>query len=147
MEEHNYFEEAFRAYEKGIALFKWPNVYDIWNSYLTKFLQCYGGTKLENLRDLFGQCVENCPPEYAKYFYLLYSYARLEEDHCLARHAMSVCDRAITSVKPKEMYNIFIKKAAEILGLPRTREIYEKAIEHLPEEPMRALDLLQWKQK
>lgn len=38
LEEHNYFEDAFCTYEKGIALFKWPNVFDIWNSYITKFL-------------------------------------------------------------------------------------------------------------
>uniref|UniRef100_A0A1A9WIW5 Suppressor of forked domain-containing protein n=1 Tax=Glossina brevipalpis TaxID=37001 RepID=A0A1A9WIW5_9MUSC len=140
LEEHNYFEEAFQAYEKGIALFKWPNVYDIWNSYLTKFLKRYGGTKLERARDLFEQCLENCPPEYAKYFYLL--YAKLEEDHGLARHAMAVYDRATSAVKPEEMYdmyNIFVKKAAEIYGLPRTREIYEKAIECLPEEHMRQM--------
>jgi len=47
-------------------LFKWPNVYDIWNTYLTKFLKRYGGTKLERTRDLFEQCLEHCPPKYAK---------------------------------------------------------------------------------
>ena len=31
----------FQAYEKGIALFKWPNVFDIWNTYLTKFIERY----------------------------------------------------------------------------------------------------------
>jgi pre-mRNA-splicing factor SYF1 len=56
----------FQAYEKGIALFKWPNVYDIWNTYLTKFLKRYGGTKLERARDLFEQCLEKCPPKFAK---------------------------------------------------------------------------------
>ncbi|XP_034477474.1 pre-mRNA-splicing factor syf1 homolog isoform X2 [Drosophila innubila] len=135
LEEHNYYEEAYRAYEKGIALFKWPNVYDIWNSYLSKFLERYGGTKLERARDLFEQCLDQCPPEHAKYFYLL--YAKLEEEHGLARHAMAVYDRATSAVKEEEMfdmYNIFIKKAAEIYGLPRTREIYEKAIEALPEQ-------------
>lgn len=30
-----------QAYEKGIALFKWPNVFDIWNTYLTKFIDRY----------------------------------------------------------------------------------------------------------
>ena len=30
-----------QAYEKGISLFKWPNVYDIWNTYLTKFIERY----------------------------------------------------------------------------------------------------------
>jgi len=138
LEEHNYFEEAYRAYEKGISLFKWPNVYDIWNSYLSKFLERYGGTKLERARDLFEQCLDQCTLEHAKYFYLL--YAKLEEEHGLARHAMSVYDRATSAVKEEEMfdmYNIFVKKAAEIYGLPRTREIYEKAIESLPEQNMR----------
>ena len=41
LEEHNYFEEAFKAYERGVALFKWPHVYDIWNTYLTKFIKRY----------------------------------------------------------------------------------------------------------
>jgi pre-mRNA-splicing factor SYF1 len=44
-----------QGYEKGIALFKWPNVFNIWNTYLTKFLKRYGGTKLERARDLFEQ--------------------------------------------------------------------------------------------
>lgn len=135
LEEHNYFEEAFRAYEKGISLFKWPNVFDIWNTYLTKFLKRYGGSKLERARDLFEQCMESCPPEFAKCFYLL--YAKLEEEHGLARHAMGVYERATTAVKPEEMFdmfNIYIKKAAEIYGLPRTRQIYEKSIESLPEQ-------------
>ncbi|GAB0087733.1 Pre-mRNA-splicing factor syf1 homolog [Sergentomyia squamirostris] len=140
LEEHNYFEEAFRAYEKGIALFKWPYVYDIWNTYLTKFLQRYDGSKLERARDLFEQCLEHCPPEYAKCFYLL--YAKLEEDHGLARNAMAVYERGTGGVEAAEqaaMFNIYIKKAAEIYGLPRTRQIYEKAIEVLPEESSREM--------
>ena len=35
---------SLQAYEKGIALFKWPNVYDIWNTYLTKFIDRYVST-------------------------------------------------------------------------------------------------------
>lgn len=30
-----------QAYEKGIGLFKWPNVFDIWNTYLAKFIERY----------------------------------------------------------------------------------------------------------
>lgn len=41
LEENNHFEEAFKAYEKGLSLFKWPHVYDIWNTYLMKFIQRY----------------------------------------------------------------------------------------------------------
>ena len=132
LEEQNYFEEAFKAYEKGISLFRWPNVYDIWNTYLTKFLNRYKGNKLERIRDLFEQCLNGCPQKFAKNFYLL--YAKCEEDYGLAKHAMSVYDRAIHSVLPEErfdMYNIFIRKAAEMFGVTHTRQIYEKAIEVL----------------
>ncbi|XP_033228299.1 pre-mRNA-splicing factor syf1 homolog [Belonocnema kinseyi] len=142
LEENNYFEEAFRAYEKGIALFKWPNVYDIWNTYLKKFKARYEGTKLERTRDLFEQCLEHCPPKYAKNFYLL--YAKLEEEHGLARHAMSVYERATNAVLPEEkfeMFNIYIKKAADIYGVPKTRQIYQKAIEVLNEENTREMCL------
>ncbi|XP_065067886.1 pre-mRNA-splicing factor SYF1-like [Rhopilema esculentum] len=135
LEEHNYFEESFKAFERGIALFKWPHVNDIWNTYLTKFSKRYGGTKLERARDLFEQCLENCPPKNAKPFFLM--YAKLEEEHGLARHAMAVYDRASTSLPPNEQYeifNIYIKRAAEIFGVTHTRDIYEKAIEALPNE-------------
>ncbi|KAG5681125.1 hypothetical protein PVAND_010585 [Polypedilum vanderplanki] len=140
LEENKYFEEAFRAYEKGIALFKWPNVYDIWNIYLTKFLARYGGKQLERARDLFEQCIENCPPDLVKTFYLL--YAKLEEEHGLARHVMTVYERAVSAVQESDMYemfNLYIKKAAEIYGIPRTRPIYEKAIEMLPETKAREM--------
>ncbi|XP_034950910.1 pre-mRNA-splicing factor syf1 homolog [Chelonus insularis] len=142
LEENNYFEEAFRAYENGIALFKWPNVYDIWNTYLTKFLKRYGGSKLERTRDLFEQCLEHCPPKYAKVFYLL--YAKLEEEHGLAKHAMKVYERATNAVPNEErfeMFNIYIKKAAEIYGVPKTREIYKEAIEVLNDENSREMSL------
>ena len=43
LEENNYYEEAFKAYERGIALFKLPNVFDLWNTYLTTFIQRYVG--------------------------------------------------------------------------------------------------------
>lgn len=123
-------------------MFKWPNVYDIWNTYLTKFLNRYGGTKLERARDLFEQCLEKCPPKFAKTLYLL--YAKLEEEHGMTRHAMTVYERATSAVLPEEMFelfNIYIKKAAEIYGVPRTRQIYEKAIEVLPEQNTREMCL------
>lgn len=138
LKEHNYFEEAFKAYEKGIALFKWPNVFDIWNTYLTEFLERYGGTKLERARDLFEQCLETCPEDFAKPIYLL--YAKLEEQHGMARHAMAVYDRAIEKVKKSEkfpVFNTYLRKAAEIYGVTRTRQIYEKAIESLEDKQAR----------
>ena len=96
LEENSYFEEAFKAYEKRIALFKWSNVFDIWKTYLSKFLARYGGSKWERSRDLFEQCLDGCPDKFTKTFFLL--FARLEEDHGLARHAMNVYERATKAV-------------------------------------------------
>ncbi|VDO92828.1 unnamed protein product [Soboliphyme baturini] len=154
LEEHKFFEEAFRAYEKGIALFKWPNVYEIWNNYLIKFMERYGGKKLERARDLFEQCLENCPPEFAKvvsgsYFDSFFSdiyllYAKLEEEYGLGRHAMNIYNRATEAVTKDEMYsvfNIYIKKAAEIYGVTQTRPIYEKAVAVLPDNHAREMCL------
>lgn len=57
-QEHKYWEESFQVYERGIALFKWPHVRDIWRAYLSQFVQRYGGTKLERARDLFRQALD-----------------------------------------------------------------------------------------
>ncbi|CAF0771179.1 unnamed protein product [Didymodactylos carnosus] len=140
LEENKYYEDAFRTYEKGIALFKWPNVYDIWLTYLCKFVQRYSdGSKLERARDLFEQCLEHCQPKYAKNLYLL--YAKLEEKHGLDRRALKIYERATEAVEPKEKYerymlNIYIKRCGDMHGITQTREIYEKAIESLTDESL-----------
>uniref|UniRef100_A0A8C5WMC7 Pre-mRNA-splicing factor SYF1 n=1 Tax=Leptobrachium leishanense TaxID=445787 RepID=A0A8C5WMC7_9ANUR len=142
LEEHNYFEESFKAYERGIALFRWPNVYDIWSTYLSKFITRYGGKKLERARDLFEQSLDGCPRKFAKNIFLL--YAKLEEEHGLARHAMALYERATQAVErgeQYEMFNIYIKRAAEIYGVTHTRSIYERAIELLPDEQSREMCL------
>jgi pre-mRNA-splicing factor SYF1 len=105
-------------------------------------LKRYNGSKLERARDLFEQCLEGCPPKFAKSFYLL--YAKCEEEYGLAKHAMAIYDRATKSVLPEEqfeMFNIFIKKAAEMFGLTYTRQIYEKAIEVLTDSQAREMCL------
>ncbi|OZC08985.1 hypothetical protein X798_03915 [Onchocerca flexuosa] len=142
LEENNYFENAFKAYEKGIALFRWPIVNEIWTIYLVKFLKRYGGKKLERARDLFEQCLENCPPKFAMKLYLL--YAKLEEEYGLPRHAMNIYNRATTAVEKHEMYsmfNIYIKKATNMYGLTFTRPIFEHAIEVLPEDQSREMSI------
>ncbi|VDD85968.1 unnamed protein product [Enterobius vermicularis] len=142
LEENNYFENAFAAYEKGIALFKWPIVNEIWHAYLVSFLKRYGGKKLERARDLFEQCLENCPPKFAMCFYLL--YAKLEEEHGLPRHAMNIYSRATTAVERSQMYkvfNIYIKKAMSMYGMTQTRPIFQTAIEMLPEDESRKMSI------
>ncbi|KAK6917477.1 hypothetical protein RJ641_018228 [Dillenia turbinata] len=127
--EHKYFEDAFKVYERGVKIFKYPHVKDIWVTYLSKFVKRYGKSKLERARELFEHAIEQAPAEAVKPLYL--QYAKLEEDYGLAKRAMNVYDQATKSVPDNEklsMYEIYISRAAEIFGVPKTRDIYEQAI-------------------
>ncbi|EFA83911.1 TPR-like helical domain-containing protein [Heterostelium album PN500] len=138
LEEHKYFEDSFKAYEQGVALFPFPNVQDIWVTYLTKFINRYGGAKLERTRDLFEQVLTKVPPKESKIFYLM--YANVEEQFGLARHSMVVYDRATRAVAPEDrfnMYLLYINRTTEFYGLTKTREIYTRAIESLPDDKAR----------
>ncbi|KGB78042.1 pre-mRNA-splicing factor SYF1 [Cryptococcus deuterogattii 99/473] len=135
LEENKYFEESFKVYERGIELFHFPIAFEIWNIYLSKFVKRYGGKKLERARDLFEQALENCPEKFCKPLYLM--YAKLEEEHGLAKRAMGIYDRAASTVQDSdkfEMYTIYIAKATANFGLPATRPIYERALESLPDK-------------
>jgi len=59
MQEHKYFEDAFKVYERGVKIFKYPHVKDIWVTYLSKFVKRYGKNKLERARELFENAVES----------------------------------------------------------------------------------------
>ncbi|KAL1833306.1 hypothetical protein DCAR_0103392 [Daucus carota subsp. sativus] len=141
LEDHKYFEDAFKVYERGVKIFKYPHVKDIWVTYLSKFVKRYGKSKLERARELFEHAVEMAPAESVKPLYL--QYAKLEEDHGLAKRAMSVYDQATKAVPASEklsMYQIYIARVAEIFGVPKTREIYEQAIESgLPDKDAKTM--------
>ncbi|CAG8631126.1 11010_t:CDS:10, partial [Paraglomus occultum] len=142
LEENKYYEESFKVYERGIELFNYPIAFEIWNTYLTKFIKRYGGSKLERARDLFEQALEKCPPKFAKPLYLM--YGKLEEDYGLARHAMRIYDRATSAVSDEdrfEMFNLYIAKASANFGVTYTREIYEHAIEVLPDREAKEMGL------
>ena len=142
LEEHKYFEEAFRVYERGIELFKYPVAFEIWNTYLAKFVKRYGGEKLERVRDLFEQALDGVPPQYARPLYLM--YAKYEEDHGLARNVTKIFDKATSAVAPEdrlEMFQLFIQKASQLFGVTSTREIYESAISVLPDRLAKDMSL------
>lgn len=134
LEEQQYFEEAFKVYERGVELFTYPVAFELWNVYLSKFVARYGGSKLERTRDLFEQALAKCPPTLCKPLYL--KYGELEEEHGLVRKAMSIYERATKAVTEDdryEMYLYYVAKAAANYGLAATRPIYEQAIEVLPD--------------
>lgn len=65
---------------------------------------------------------------------LFLQYAKLEEDYGLAKRAMNVYDRSVKAVADNEklsMYEIYIARAAEIYGVPKTRQIYEVMFCHM----------------
>ncbi len=134
LEANEYFEEAFKVYERGVELFTYPVAFEIWNVYLSKFIKRYGGTKLERARDLFEQALDKCPARFCKPLMLM--YGKLEEEHGLAKRAMKIYERATRAVGSEErfdMFTFYIAKAAANFGLAATRPIYERAIEALPD--------------
>jgi pre-mRNA-splicing factor SYF1 len=133
LEDQKCYEESFKIYERGIDQFGWPVAYEIWNIYLTKFIKRYQGTKLERTRDLFEQAIDKCPAKFAKTIYLM--FAKVEEDYGLTKHAMRIYDRATQAVSDEDRYEVFklyIAKVKSYYGVTATREIYERAIEILP---------------
>ncbi|KAL2172017.1 hypothetical protein VTG60DRAFT_754 [Thermothelomyces hinnuleus] len=140
LEEHKYYEESFKIYERGLDLFSYPVAFELWNLYLTKAVD--RKISIERLRDLFEQAVTDCPPKFAKVLYLM--YGNLEEERGLARHAMRIYERATRAVSDEDradMFNFYITKSASNFGLPSTRPIYERAIATLPDNEARDMCL------
>ncbi|GFP58204.1 pre-mRNA-splicing factor SYF1 [Trichoderma asperellum] len=140
LEEHKYYEESFKIFERGLDLFSYPVAFELWNLYLTKAVDRKIG--IERLRDLFEQAVEDCPPKFAKTIYLM--YGNLEEERGLARHAMRIYERATRAVSDEDradMFNFYITKSASNFGLPSTRPIYERAITALPDSEAKEMCL------
>mmetsp|Transcript_13375 Transcript_13375/g.16839 ORF Transcript_13375/g.16839 Transcript_13375/m.16839 type:complete len:855 (-) Transcript_13375:34-2598(-) len=135
LEERNYFEESFKVFERGVHLFSFPYSLDIWICYLHKFVARYADTKIERTRDLFEQAIESVPADLAKIIYI--TYAEVEEEYGYVRHAMSIYDRATRAVIDQDkyaLYQLYISRATEFFGVTRTREIYEKALQNLPDK-------------
>jgi pre-mRNA-splicing factor SYF1 len=140
LEGHQYYEESFKVFERGLELFHYPVAFELWNLYLTKAVERQ--LSMERLRDLFEQALENCPPRFAKVIFLM--YGELEEERGLARHAMRIYERATRGVADEDrlgMYTYYVTKSASNFGLPSTRPIYENAIAALPDKDAKEMCL------
>ena len=129
LQEHKLFEESYKVYERGIDLFKFPHCREIWQAYLKDFVGRFGSKKLERARDLFEHCVAAVPSKESMHFFL--EYARLEEEHGLARRAMAVYERACKKVpndEKLELYELYVSRAMDSFGVSKVRNIYEAAI-------------------
>jgi len=131
LEDNNRFEEAFKIYERGVNIFKFPVVFEIWNIYLTKAMK--RNLNIERLRDLFEHSLNDCPGDLSKPIFLLYS--KLEEDNGLIQRSLKILNKGIDSVKLEdkpELVNILVAKTIQHQGLANTRSILTKAIDELP---------------
>jgi len=141
LQESKFFEDSFQVYERGVNLFKFPHSREIWQAYLKQFVERFGAKKLERARDLFEQCCAAAPPKEAKQFFL--EYARLEEEHGLARRAMDIYERACRKVpldKKLDVYELYVSRAMDFFGVGKVRSIYESSIEQeLPDGTTKVL--------
>ncbi|TDH65927.1 hypothetical protein CCR75_005689 [Bremia lactucae] len=143
LEENKYFEESFRTFERGLALFpKFPHAGDLWQTYLTQFVKRYAGSKVERTRDLFEQAICAAPDKSVHLYYEM--YADFEEQHGMLRNVMTIYERASDAVPDNEklsIYNKFVKKAQKFFGVARVRDVYEKGIGKLPDKYVSPLSL------
>lgn len=75
------------------------------------------------------------PQERCKIFYFM--YAEFEEQYGLYSYAVEILDRMVNAVKDDERYecySIYIAKVAGLLGITKTRAIFESALQKLKEE-------------
>lgn len=86
--ENAYFEEAFRTFEFAVNNFTWPSLFDIWVSYLTKFISRYSqdGIGVERTRSMFEKLLKEVPKDKCSIFYFM--YAEFEENYGLYSHAI-----------------------------------------------------------
>ena len=143
LEEHDFFEDSFRVYEKGVSLFRFPHVKDIWLAYLQKFSERYGGSKPSSAR---ATCLSSrsrrCPRRMRRNSSSCTRGSR--KSTAFMRHAMAIFDRATRAVDEKhklDMYLLYIRRREKHYGVARTREIHERAIKVLPDEPAKQMCL------
>ena len=142
LDEHKYFEESFRCFEKGVSLFPWPHCNELWLVYLRKFVDRYGEEKLDRGRELFESALSEVPPDLCKPFFLL--FADLEERFGLTKRAMEVYERLCDNAPEDErldMYLLYIDKVTEYYGLAATRQVYERGIEKLADLQVKDLSI------
>uniref|UniRef100_M4BDI9 Uncharacterized protein n=2 Tax=Hyaloperonospora arabidopsidis (strain Emoy2) TaxID=559515 RepID=M4BDI9_HYAAE len=136
LEENKYFEESFRVYERGLALFpKFPHAGVLWETYLTKFVERYAGAKIERTRDLYEQAICAAP---AKSVYRFYDkFADFEEQHGMLRNVITIYERASDAVPDDDklaLYDKYIKKAQKFFGVAKVRDVYKSGVAKLPDK-------------
>ena len=131
LEKMERYEEEFKVFERGVHMFTWPHVYDIWITYISKFVETYGGANLERLRYMLEQVLDTSPkaskywPQYKLFYYI---YADIEENFGLISRQLRIFDRAMTSCPKEELLELIkvsIAKTSKFFGITKTRKLFE----------------------
>ncbi|ODQ81049.1 hypothetical protein BABINDRAFT_160466 [Babjeviella inositovora NRRL Y-12698] len=133
------FEQSFTVYEKGVALFKFPVNYEIWNIYLSKVLARQAVVSNERIRDLFEQALESCSvaettlgSSFVKAIVL--SYGNWEISMGFSKRAFRMYEKLLgqksilATLDRFDLRQIYLKQALASLGVPETRKLYESAL-------------------
>jgi len=97
LQKHKFWEDSFRVFERAVHMFSWPHVYDIWLTYVSKFIERHSDRKIERIRDMFSQILKSAPKDKIKLFF--YMYADFEENFGLISHALAIYDRAVKELQ------------------------------------------------
>lgn len=147
--ENRRFEAAFRAYERGTQLFKYPAAKDIWNSYLKSFIDRYeagigsssasasnsssdSSRERERARDLLRCALAAAPPSEKADLYL--QAASFEERHGPPREAIKILERGVLEVPNKgggrrKLYDALLSKSSLLFGVSKVREVFQSVLE------------------
>jgi pre-mRNA-splicing factor SYF1 len=83
---------------------------------------------------MFERLLREAPADHSLIFY--FSYAQFEEQHGLYSHAVDIYDRMVRAVPTEQRfqaYSLYIAKVAALLGVTKTRPIFESALQVLKE--------------
>ncbi|KAH3668129.1 hypothetical protein OGAPHI_001883 [Ogataea philodendri] len=133
LEEKSLMEKSFQVYERGVLLFQYPVVFEIWSVYLTKALEYHEklGMGLERIRDLFEDSLKGCPPDQAEWIFN--QYGGFEETKGSKLVALKIYQRAIDYIpaytKKLELYQTLIPKVFKFKSPESARAVYQHGLE------------------
>lgn len=130
LESASFYEESFRVFERSIPLYCYPQVYHLWIHYIIKFLKRYKGKKIERLRDICEQALEDLLPQWLEKRKILKIFQRQFASEGGQDRKSSA--RELRRDISRDMKNLFLLYASieEQYGLTKnSMAIFERGIE------------------
>lgn len=130
-EENKMYEKSLSVFEKALKIFNYPIVYEIWNIYLPKVLEFSKLINIgqERIRDLFDECLDNCPLTNIHPVILL--YADFEESNKNISKMFKIYEKSLSKLDPGSkvvIYKLYLSKLSQYRELSHLRPVYEKII-------------------